>query len=162
MLRRLVSTSRALLVLTTLAVTYLSLVPSPPEAVSGPDKLVHLLAYAALGLLAGLSLGPGITGTRAVVAVIAGVAAYGAIVEAAQRLTGRDLDVVDMIANTAGAAAGVSLALLARRILTRGRTKTGSAAECAHRAHGAGSAESIPSRRMTPGQRSDHPGSHGR
>jgi VanZ family protein len=117
--RRLLLASRALLVVTAAAVTWLSLVPSPPDAVSGPDKLAHLLAYATLGVLAGLSFAPKLTGVSAAIAVVVGLAAYGAVVEGAQQLTGRELDVSDMIANAAGAAVGVAIAFLVRRAFGR-------------------------------------------
>lgn len=118
---RLIHASRALLVLTAAAVTWLSLVPSPPDAVGGADKLAHLAAYAALGVLAGLSFGRRLTGIRAAATVVFALVAYGAFVEGAQRLTGREFAVADMVANAAGAAVGVSLAFLARRAFNHRR-----------------------------------------
>lgn len=116
--RRIIHASRALLVLGAVAVTWLSLVPNPPDAVSGSDKLAHLLTYAALGAVAGLSFPPKLTHLRVAATVVLGLAAYGALIEGVQQLAGREFDVVDMIANAAGAAAGVSLALVARRLLS--------------------------------------------
>ncbi len=113
--RRLIHASRALLVVTAAAITWLSLVPRPPDVVGGSDKLAHLLAYATLGVLAGLSFAPRLTRISAAVAVVAGLAAYGVVVEGVQQLTGRELDVADMIANAAGAAVGVAIAFLVRR-----------------------------------------------
>lgn len=113
--RRLIHASRALLAVTAAAITWLSLVPHPPDAVGGSDKLAHLLAYATLGVLAGLSFAPRLTRISTAVAIIAGLAAYGVAVEGVQQLTGRELDAADMIANAAGAAVGVALAFFVRR-----------------------------------------------
>ena len=113
--RRLIHASRVLLVVTAVGVTWLSVVPRPPEAVGGSDKLAHLLAYATLGVLAGLSFASRLTRVSAAIAVVAGLAAYGVAVEVVQQLTGRELDVADMVANAAGAAVGVAVAFLVRR-----------------------------------------------
>lgn len=118
--RRLIYASRALLAITAAVVTWLSLVPTPPEVVGGSDKAAHLVAYAVLGVLAGLSLASKPSRVRAGIAVAVGLAVYGVAVEGVQQLTGRELDVADMIANAAGAATGVAVALLARRALEVG------------------------------------------
>lgn len=117
---RLIYASRALLAITAAVVTWLSLVPTPPEVVGGSDKAAHLVAYAVLGVLAGLSLASKPSRVRAGIAVAVGLAVYGVAVEGVQQLTGRELDVADMIANAAGAATGVAVALLARRALEVG------------------------------------------
>jgi peptidoglycan/LPS O-acetylase OafA/YrhL len=82
----------------------LSLLPAPD--MGGSDKLLHFIAYAAMSggfalLLSGW--------TRRLSAALA-VAVYGVLLEYLQGMTGyRLFDPADMLANAAGAAAGLAL-----------------------------------------------------
>lgn len=84
--------------------------PSLPFGFPGDDKVVHFGAYAVLGGLLQAAIG------RAGPAV-ALAAAYGAVDELRQAsVPGREADVLDWLADLAGAAAGAALvAHLARR-----------------------------------------------
>jgi len=89
-------------------VGYVSLVPQPP----GPDlplldKLEHMVAYGALGLwFAALRPGWRWRGGWA-----AALVAYGALVEAAQGMTGyRTAEMADLAADAAGVGVGLRLA----------------------------------------------------
>jgi VanZ family protein len=95
------------------------------------DKLAHLLVYAALGafLMLPLSRGrmAGITGASAAAAVVISLL-YGVSDEIHQMFTpGRSPDVMDVVADTIGASAGVLgvciLAFLWRRLAARSSTK---------------------------------------
>jgi VanZ family protein len=84
-------------------VTALMPVPTLRELPSHTDKLVHLLCYFVLGLLAVLSQrGPG---TRA--AAAAAMAAFGIVVELLQgQLPWRSFEWMDIVANVIGVAIG--------------------------------------------------------
>ena len=87
-----------------LAVAALSLMPMPSTGVN--DKLSHLVTYFALagwfGLLAGNRL--------ALVWTLAGVIAYGGLIELLQAMTAyRQAEWADMLANSMGAAIGIWL-----------------------------------------------------
>ena len=78
------------------------------------DKLNHLVAYAALALVAGLA---GLRPWRAAVLAII----YGVVIEFAQMaVPGRlGADPADMLANALGAALGLAALAMARRFLNR-------------------------------------------
>ncbi|MFO1330150.1 MAG: VanZ family protein [Rubrivivax sp.] len=100
--------SRALLLPTLAAVTWLALVPAPPpQADTGWDKANHAMAFAVLALLAEGGWGPG----RAR-AIAAALLAYGALIELLQtQLPPRSGEWGDWLAD----AVGVALGLLAAR-----------------------------------------------
>jgi len=81
----------------------------PPNA----DKLLHLAGYAAIAFAAGMSPRPATD--RALVAVLLGVVALGAVVEVVQPTVGRTASGLDAVANLAGAAVGVLVARRRRR-----------------------------------------------
>ncbi len=89
-------------------VTVASLVPAPslPD-VSISDKLNHFLAYGTLGFVF-----LGALGRRRWPAVLGGLALLGAGLELAQAAgsAGRTGELLDMVANLAGTAAGIALA----------------------------------------------------
>ena len=117
--------SRILLALVFVAVTVLSLTPSPPSAPGGWDKIGHLVAYLALGFLLVLSVSERRFRLTLVIALVAATIAYGAMIEFVQRMTGRQFDVADMAMNALGAVTGTVLGIAARRIVER---ETGAAA----------------------------------
>jgi len=94
------------------------------------DKLAHLIVYAVLGVFFTIPLSGGRwRGVR--VHTIAGAAAlsllYGISDEVHQHFTpGRTPDVMDVVADTLGAAAGATVVFLAATIVTR--VRSGSAA----------------------------------
>lgn len=84
------------------------------------DKVAHFLAYGALGFFAGASrLAPvGRSGYATI-----GLAAYGVGLEALQGLGGvRSPELVDAVANAAGAAAGGAAHLIAAQLFARARS----------------------------------------
>lgn len=94
------------------AVAVLSLAPVPPEAVqaAGGDKLVHFAGYALLGAWFGQLPDHRARPWR----LLAGLLALGLGLEALQGIVPwREADALDVLANAAGAAAGVAV--------TRGR-----------------------------------------
>jgi len=91
----------------------LSLIPSVAlPAMSISDKAEHVIAYAALGLLAGAS------SERGVARAILGLATFGIAIEFLQALSpGRSPDAIDALADVIGACLGVGAAF-ARRYVT--------------------------------------------
>lgn len=93
-------------------VATLSLLPSaalPPAAIG--DKAEHVLAYAVLGLL-------GTAGSaRGTMRVILGLAAFGLLIELLQAFSpGRSPEVLDLVADIAGAGLGCAAAIMVRRV----------------------------------------------
>jgi VanZ family protein len=88
-------------------ITLLALVPKPPEALSlGWDKLNHLGAFFALGLLARLAW-PAQAWRR----WFLGLMAYGLLLELAQGMVpGRAAEAADLLTDAAGLAAAALLA----------------------------------------------------
>ena len=98
-----------------LAVTWLSLMPKealPPTEVS--DKLIHVVAYAALALSGGL----GVWGWRTWLLIGAGLFALGGVLEVAQvAVPGRTASMFDAFANGLGIALGLSGAWIANLLM---------------------------------------------
>lgn len=109
------SIRRAALAITLLLaalIGYYSLVPpgdAPAPDIS--DKIRHFAAYAALAVPASMWFAP----RR--LAALGAVAGFGALMEVAQGLagTGREASILDALANTAGAGAGVLLVWIIAR-----------------------------------------------
>ncbi|HVZ27953.1 MAG TPA: VanZ family protein [Rhizomicrobium sp.] len=81
--------------------------PSPPPLINHMwDKAEHFTAYFVLAAMATFALGLG----RRLAYSIFGILLLGAVLEVAQRYTGRDPSLLDLIANTLGVMAGMSLA----------------------------------------------------
>jgi VanZ family protein len=93
-------------------VAALSLMPSaalPPTSIG--DKVEHVIAYAALGLLGAAGW------KRRIIGVILGLAAFGLAIEILQTFSpGRSPDPLDVVADIAGAGLGCGLAILLRRM----------------------------------------------
>lgn len=102
--------TRALFALAAVAVTVLSLLPQrdlPKVAVS--DKVEHVVAYFALAILGSF----GLRERRSLLLLFVLLCAMGGIIELLQAFSpGRSPDVVDAIADGAGAAAGVLIAVV--------------------------------------------------
>jgi len=105
----------------------LSLLPNPPKldiGVSYTDKIGHFAAYLVLAFMLLLSLawksglGPASRASRrkavapAAAAAVGIATGYGALIEVLQHFTGRQTELLDVIADLAGALAGVLLFFL--------------------------------------------------
>ena len=99
-----------LIVTTVLTVAMLWPINQPPPAPDGTDKLVHLIAFAALAFPLAR------TGRIGLVPVFVGASAYGGLIEILQPSFGRSADMQDWIADIAGVALGMMLGLLYRRL----------------------------------------------
>jgi len=100
---------------------------------TGPDKILHGVAYAVLGLLAVRVLwrlappGMGLGGA------LAGAVGYGLLLEGWQKVVGRTADPYDVIANAIGAGVGGLVAVV---VLLRARPGTRSERERSDYGHG--------------------------
>jgi len=76
---------------------------------SGEDKWIHFCMYLGLGFVACWSLDMRGKPMPSLYLLLAGVFAWGVLMEVLQRLmsNGRGMDVLDMLANLAGAVAGL-------------------------------------------------------
>ena len=99
-----------LIVTTVLTVALLWPIHQPLPAPDGTDKLVHLIAFAALAFPLAR------TGRFGLIAVFVGASAFGGVIEVVQPSFGRSADMLDWIADIAGVALGIVLALLYRRL----------------------------------------------
>lgn len=93
-----------------LAVAVATLTPShhmPPAP--GSDKLHHFLAFGALAFPMAFAR------PRAFIWIVLGASAYGGMIEIIQPHIGRHGDLMDALANTAGALTGATAGLLLRR-----------------------------------------------
>jgi len=90
----------------------------PPE---GRDKIAHFGAYFTLAILVATTwqLAGGFLTARHLVFAWLAVVAYGAVDEITQIPVGRVCDVWDWTADACGAAAGILIFVLARRLLSR-------------------------------------------
>lgn len=93
---------RSLLAAALVAIAWIALTPAPPVGVAVSDKLQHVLAFAALALLADLSWpGEGYWLPKALPLL-----AYGGLIELAQATTvARSAEWLDLVADGAGLAA---------------------------------------------------------
>ena len=105
--------ARVLLIATLAAVTWTSLSPADrlPATPNISDKVLHLAAYALLGVVATLA-----QRRPRVLLTIALLTAFGLVIEVLQGRTGyRDFDLRDLLADALGAAFGVLLVAVLRR-----------------------------------------------
>ena len=104
-----------LTIIVTLALSIAMLWPldAPPPAPEGSDKLVHLVAFAALAFPLAR------TGRVGLLPVFIGASAFGGVIELIQPSFNRSADVNDWIADVVGAALGIGCGLLYRRIRRR-------------------------------------------
>ena len=99
-----------LIVTTVLTVAMLWPINQPPSAPDGTDKIVHLIAFAALAFPLAR------TGRIGLIPVFVGASAFGGLIEVIQPSFGRSADMQDWIADIAGVGLGIVLALLYRRL----------------------------------------------
>jgi VanZ family protein len=109
--------SRIGLVAWVVVLLWASLAPGQyvPGMASVSDKLLHLVAYLVLGVLAVFAL-PSIPP----LAILAGIAVFGLGLEVLQYFTGyRTFEWTDFLADVVGAGIGMTAALVARDVLRR-------------------------------------------
>ena len=99
-----------LIVTTVLTVAMLWPINQPPPTPDGTDKLVHLIAFAALAFPLAR------TGRFGLVPVFVGASVFGGLIELIQPSFGRSADMQDWIADIVGVGLGIMLALLYRRL----------------------------------------------
>ena len=99
-----------LIVTAVLTVAMLWPIDQPPPGPDGSDKIVHLIAFAALAFPLAR------TGRFGLIPVFVGASAFGGLIELIQPSFGRSADMQDWIADIAGVALGIMLALLYRRL----------------------------------------------
>jgi VanZ family protein len=99
-----------LIVTAVLTVAMLWPIHQPPPAPDGTDKIVHLIAFAALAFPLAR------TGRIGLVPVFVGTSVFGGLIELIQPSFGRSADMQDWIADIVGAVLGILLALLYRRL----------------------------------------------
>ena len=97
-----------------LGVTVLSVLPTPQVDGLESDKLNHFIAYMALTLLLVLSLSRDRKLPRGLWVALLSLLLYGALIEVVQHYTGRQFDLMDIVANAAGVSLGAGAGLLAR------------------------------------------------
>ena len=97
----------------TLSVAMLWPMDQPPPAPEGSDKLVHIVAFAALAFPLAR------TGRFGLLPVFIGASAFGGTIELIQPSFNRSADVNDWIADVVGVALGIGCGLLYRRIRMR-------------------------------------------
>ena len=99
-----------LIVTAVLTVAMLWPINQPPPGPDGSDKVVHLIAFAALAFPLAR------TGRFGLIPVFVGASAFGGIIEVMQPFFGRSADMQDWIADIVGVGLGIVLALLYRRL----------------------------------------------
>ena len=99
-----------LIVTTVLTVAMLWPINQPPPGPDGSDKIVHLIAFAALAFPLAR------TGRFGLVPVFMGASVFGGLIEVLQPSFGRSADMQDWIADIAGVGLGIVLALIYRRL----------------------------------------------
>ena len=102
-----------LIVTLTLTVAMLWPLEAPPLAPVGSDKLMHLIAFAALAFPLAR------TGRFGLLAVFLGASAFGGIIELIQPSFNRSTDINDWIADIVGVVLGIGCGLLYRRFRKR-------------------------------------------
>lgn len=102
-----------LIVTTFLTVGMLWPINQPPRSPDGIDKVVHLLAFAALAFPLARTRRVGL------VSVFIGASTFGGVIEVLQPWFGRSADMQDWVADIFGATLGIMLALLYRRLRKR-------------------------------------------
>jgi hypothetical protein len=94
----------------TLTVAMLWPLDTPPQALNGSDKLVHLVAFATL------SFPLARTGRFGLLPVFLGASAFGGIIELIQPSFNRSADMNDWMADIMGVVLGIMCALMYRRL----------------------------------------------
>ena len=107
-----------LIVTLTLTVAMLWPLDAPPPAPNGSDKVLHLIAFAAL------SFPLARTKRFGLIPVFIGGSVFGGIIEAVQPSFGRSADLQDLFADILGVGFGIAMALFYRRLSTSSINKT--------------------------------------
>ena len=94
----------------TLTVAMLWPLEAPPPAPDGSDKVVHLIAFAAL------SFPLARTGRIGLAPVFVGASAFGGLIELIQPTFNRSADVSDWVADITGVVLGMICGLIYRRL----------------------------------------------
>ena len=94
----------------TLSVAMLWPMEAPPPAPEGSDKLVHLVAFAALAFPLAR------TGRFGLLPVFIGASAFGGLIEIIQPSFNRSADFNDWVADVVGVIIGIGCGLLYRRL----------------------------------------------
>ena len=102
-----------LTIIVTLTLTVAMLWPLEAPAPEGSDKLVHLVAFAALAFPLAR------TGRFGLLPVFIGASAFGGVIELIQPSFNRSADVNDWVADIVGAVLGIGCGLLYRRLRRR-------------------------------------------
>ena len=109
-MRKYLDTPLTLAVTLTLSVAMLWPLEAPPQAPEGSDKLVHLVAFAALAFPLAR------TGRFGLLPVFIGASAFGGAIELIQPSFNRSADVNDWVADIVGVILGIGCGLLYRRL----------------------------------------------
>ena len=99
-----------LTLIVTALLTVAMLWPIHQPTPNGSDKIVHLIAFAALAFPLAR------TGRFGLIPVFVGASTFGGLIELIQPSFGRSADTQDWIADIAGVGLGMMLALLYRRL----------------------------------------------
>ena len=99
-----------LIVTLTLTVAMLWPLDTPPPAPDGSDKVVHLIAFAAL------SFPLARTGRFGLLPVFVGASAFGGMIELIQPSFNRSADMNDLFADVIGVVVGIACGLMYRRL----------------------------------------------
>ncbi|MDC0491276.1 VanZ family protein [Paracoccaceae bacterium] len=99
-----------IIVTLTLSVAMLWPLEAPPPAPEGSDKLVHLIAFAALAFPLAR------TGRFGLIPVFIGASVFGGVIELIQPSFNRSADVNDWVADILGVIIGIGCGLLYRRL----------------------------------------------
>ena len=100
-------------VTTVLTIAMLWPLEAPPPAPEGSDKLVHLIAFAALAFPLAR------TGRFGLIPVLSGASAFGATIELIQPTFNRSAELSDWVADTLGVLIRIGLGLAYRRARQR-------------------------------------------
>ena len=109
-MRRYLDIPLTLIVTVILTVAMLWPLDQPPPAPEGSDKLVHLIAFAALAFPLAR------TGRIGLLPVFIGTSLFGGAIELIQPSFNRSADINDLIADILGAAMGIGCGLFYRRL----------------------------------------------
>jgi VanZ family protein len=110
-MRKYLDVQLTLIVTTVLTVAMLWPINQPPSAPDGTDKLVHLVAFAALAFPLARTRRLGL------IPVLIGASAFGGIIEVIQPSFGRSASMQDWITDIAGVSLGIAMALFYRRLV---------------------------------------------
>lgn len=100
----------------TLVLTSIPGADLPSAPVTGIDKAVHLALYGTLGFLSARTVAHASRPVRAGAVIVLAIALFAAGDELHQRfIPGRSMELLDWMADTLGAAAGATIALLIAR-----------------------------------------------